>query len=221
MSRTVEEKNAKSARPVRVKDTGEPCQNRTDEVRDTSNVLRKVLLGIYGEVEPLSIRFRLLNVFQFFMPHFSFNRVRTAMYRWCRVKVGPRTLILGSMELAGQGRHWERLQIGADCQITAPLYLDLNGDITIGDRVAVGHHVVLITTDHDYSDPAMRCGVAKIAAIRIDDGAWIGARATILPGVTIGEGSVIAAGALVAADVPPHTVVGGVPAKPLRSLSPE
>lgn len=172
----------------------------------------------WGEVAPLAFRFRLLNAALFFMPHFSFNRLRTALYRCCGVAIGRQTLVLGSMEMSGGGRFWKRLTIGDNCQITAPLYLDLNANITIADRAAIGHHVVLITTNHDYRWPDMRCGTGSYAPISIGKGAWIGARATILSGVTIGEGSVVAAGAVVTTDVPPHSVVGGVPAKLLRTL---
>lgn len=176
---------------------------------------------VYGEFEPLSLRFVLLNAVLFFMPHFSFNRLRTALYRFAGVGIGVRTLVLGSMELSGRGKYWRRLKIGDDCQITSPLYLDLNGPVTIGDRVAVGHHVVMITTDHDHSAPEKRCGAGRIRPIVVEEGAWIGARATVLPGVTIGRGSVVAAGAVVAADVEPHTLVGGVPARRIRSLPDE
>lgn len=178
------------------------------------HALREDLLAFH-------FRLRLLHAILFFCPHFSFSRLRTTLYRWCGVRIGARSLILDRIELAGGGRVWERLTIGADCQITAPLYADLNAEIRIGDHVAVGHHVVLITTSHDLGDPRHRCGWPRYEPIRLEDGCWIGARATILPGVTIGRGSVVAAGAVVTSDVPPHTVVGGVPARVLKTLDPD
>ena len=69
-------------------------------------------------------------------------------------------------------------------------------------------------------DPAHR-GDLIPAPIRIGNDVWIGANATVLPGVTIGDGAVVAAGAVVTRDVEPLTVVGGVPARPLKRIEPE
>ena len=69
-------------------------------------------------------------------------------------------------------------------------------------------------------DPECRAGAHLARPIRIESGAWIGARSTILPGVTVGHGAVVAAGAVVTRDVEPNTLVAGVPARVLRSLEP-
>jgi maltose O-acetyltransferase len=184
--------------------------------RSSSGRLWRVLLN---DVEGLHFRLRVANAVLFFCPHFCFNRFRTLIYRGCGIRIGPRTLILGRLDLSGGGRIWERLTIGAQCQITTPLYVDLNAKVTIGDNVAIAHQVMLMTTNHEMGSSRRRSGPWKCAPIVIEDGCWIGARATILPGVTVGRGSVVAAGAVVAADVPPDTLVGGVPAKPIRTLS--
>lgn len=96
-------------------------------------------------------------------------------------------------------------------------FLDLGG-ITIEDEVQVGPKVNLITENHPL-DPANRKSL-DLGAILIKRNAWIGAAATILPGVTIGENSVVAAGAVVTKNVPDNVVVAGVPAKIVRSLNP-
>ncbi len=126
---------------------------------------------------------------------------------------------MGTMDIAGSGAIRDNLQIGEECQITSPIYLDLNAKISVGNRVAIGHHVSLITTTHDTSNPLRRCGKLEFHPIRIGDGCWIGAGATILAGVTVSSGSVVAAGALVTRDVPPNVIVGGVPAKVIRNFS--
>ena len=90
------------------------------------------------------------------------------------------------------------------------------GGITIGDDVLIGHNVVLATLNHDM-DPDQRASLIP-APIHIENKVWIGLNATILPGVTIGEGAIVAAGAVVSADVAPRTVVGGVPAKVIKTL---
>ena len=94
-------------------------------------------------------------------------------------------------------------------------FLDLGG-INIEDDVLIGPKVNLITEDHPL-DPAERQTLLP-KPIVIKRNAWIGAGATLLPGVTIGENAVVAAGAVVSKDVPAITVVGGVPAKIIKSI---
>ena len=94
-------------------------------------------------------------------------------------------------------------------------FLDLGG-ITIEDDVLIGPKVNLITENHPL-DPGDRQALL-LGSITIKRNAWIGAAATILPGVTIGENAIVAAGAVVAKDVPRNTVVGGIPAKELKKL---
>lgn len=94
-------------------------------------------------------------------------------------------------------------------------FLDMGG-ITIEDEVLIGPRVNLVTENHPL-DPADRRAVVT-KPILIKRNAWIGAGATILPGVTIGENSIVAAGAVVSKDVPANTIVGGVPAKTLKQI---
>ena len=90
--------------------------------------------------------------------------------------------------------------------------------MTLGDGCLVGHNVVFATLNHDV-DPARRA-VMYPAPIVVGRDVWIGSNATILRGVTIGDGAIIAAGAVVTKDVPPRTVVGGIPARPIRTVEP-
>ena len=94
-------------------------------------------------------------------------------------------------------------------------FLDLGG-ITIEDDVLIGPKVNLITENHPL-EPGERQSLL-LGSITIKRNAWIGAAATILPGVTVGENAVVAAGAVVSKDVPANTVVGGIPAKELKKL---
>lgn len=84
------------------------------------------------------------------------------------------------------------------------------GGIEIGDRVLVGHQTVIATLNHDLD--SSRRGDMFPKPVKIGNDVWIGSHATILPGVTVGDGAVIAAGAVVTKDVPARTVVAGVPA---------
>jgi acetyltransferase-like isoleucine patch superfamily enzyme len=111
------------------------------------------------------------------------------------------------------GRH---IQLGKNIFINhACTFLDLGG-ITIEDDVQIGPKVNLITENHPLN-PSKR-KVLDLKPILVKQNVWIGAAATILPGITIGENSVVAAGAIVNKDVPANTVVGGVPAKIIKNL---
>lgn len=94
-------------------------------------------------------------------------------------------------------------------------FLDMGG-ITIEDEVLLGPKVNLITENHPLDPANRRALICKPIVIKRN--AWIGAAVTILPGVTIGENAVIAAGAVVTTDVPANTVVGGVPAKIIKTI---
>ena len=106
--------------------------------------------------------------------------------------------------------------VGKNVFFNSGCRLQDHGGIFIGDNVLFGHNVVLATLDHDL-DPAKR-DLLHCAPIRIGNDVWVGANATITKGVTIGDGAVIAAGAVVTRNVPPRTVVGGVPAKVIREI---
>lgn len=90
------------------------------------------------------------------------------------------------------------------------------GGIEIGDNVLIGQQVVIATLNHDIA-PDKRANMIP-APIKIGNRVWIGAHATILAGVTIGDNSVVAAGAVVTKDVPANVVVGGVPAKIIKTI---
>jgi acetyltransferase-like isoleucine patch superfamily enzyme len=90
------------------------------------------------------------------------------------------------------------------------------GGITLEDEVLIGPKVNLITTNHPINPSERRATISN--PIVIKKRAWIGAAATIMPGVTIGENSVVAAGAVVTKDVPANSIVGGIPAKLIKNL---
>lgn len=183
-----------------------------------SGLVSRLLSIVRNETESIKLRIHLAHTLSNLLPHFCFNRVRTALYRSIGVSIGNGTLVLGTMELSGMGAVWSKLRIGSDCQITGPCYFDLNAPVTLGNDIAVGHHAVFVTTNHRMGPSRHRAGEFMCSPIKVEDGAWIGARATILPGVTIGYGAVVAAGAVVTGDVPPNTIVGGVPAKCIREI---
>jgi galactoside O-acetyltransferase len=114
---------------------------------------------------------------------------------------------------------------GSHTHLGSGIYLNTGATIVddspvhLGDRVMFGPHVTLATAGHPLHPEVRATGQQFSAPIVIEDDVWIGAHATVLPGVTVGRGSVVAAGAVVSADVPPWVVVGGVPAKVLRTIT--
>lgn len=110
----------------------------------------------------------------------------------------------------------KNITVGKNVFINTGCRFQDQGGIRIGDHVLIGHNVVLATLNHDFA-PYNRATMHP-APIHIEDRVWIGANATVVPGVTIGENSIVAAGAVVTKDVPPNTIVGGVPAKVLKRI---
>jgi acetyltransferase-like isoleucine patch superfamily enzyme len=151
------------------------------------------------------------------IPPFVLNRTRTHVLRSLGIDIGPRSLVMGTLQITGPG-HASLLSIGSHSFITGPLRVDLGARVRIGSRVHVGPEVLLLTLDHEIGPPEERCGPLVGAPIEIGDGCWIGARVTVLPGVSVGKGAILAAGAVVTRDVGPDTMVGGVPARAIREL---
>ena len=110
----------------------------------------------------------------------------------------------------------KNIHLGKRVFINAGCCFQDQGGIEIGDDSLIGHQVVIATLNHDLHP--LRRGNMSPKPVKIGKKVWIGAHATILPGVTIGNGAVIAAGAVVTKDVPPNTVVGGVPAKKIKDI---
>lgn len=100
------------------------------------------------------------------------------------------------------------------------VFFDRGARIDIGERVAVAMQVSFITSAHEIGTPDHRAAgeTWRPEPISVGVGAWLGARCTIMPGVTVGAGAVVAAGSVVVRDVPANTLVAGVPARELRRL---
>jgi maltose O-acetyltransferase len=113
-----------------------------------------------------------------------------------RISFGERTWLSPGVRIYSHGD--APVQIGADCDI--------------------GPEVVILTGSHEIGERGRRAGPGTAAPVTIADGCWIGARALILGGVTIGPGSVIAAGSVVVSDVPENVLAAGVPARTRRAL---
>lgn len=158
---------------------------------------------------------RLLNyVTNHVIAHLPVYRVR---HGWYRRVLGISLAPSASVQLGcyiwfyGPG-HLRRsgLTIGPNTRINRNCCLDARGALSIGANVSISPNVSLITAQHKYAAPGF---ALESRPVRVDDYAWIGMGATVLPGAVIGRGAVVAAGAVVSGRVPPMTVVAGIPAR--------
>lgn len=120
------------------------------------------------------------------------------------------TYILPPVQIA----YGRQIKIGKHVFINHSLTCMAAGGITIGDGVQIGPNVTIVTTNHDFKNR----NVLHCKSVHIGKNVWIGACASIMPGVTIGDNAVIAGGAIVTKDVEANTIVGGNPARVIRHL---
>lgn len=128
--------------------------------------------------------------------------------------------------------YWARLNVHmGEGTFANPGLLVVNGPesearVEIGRRVSIAPGVILVTDSAPNNSPVLqdhpevRGRLMRRAPVVVEDDAWLGAGAVVLPGVTVGRGAVVGAGAVVTRDVPPFAIVGGVPARVLRTLAP-
>jgi acetyltransferase-like isoleucine patch superfamily enzyme len=142
------------------------------------------------------------------LPPFIANRLRSTILKAAGLQIGRGSLFWGTPTIIGEAIT-TNLTIGAECGINVGCLIDVGGPITIGNHVGVGHHVMILSRTFAVGPAGQRAGAALYAPVVIEDGAWIGARCTIMPGVTIGAGAVIGATMVISTDVPPNTLLLG------------
>lgn len=138
------------------------------------------------------------------------HSVRNLFYRKAmKFKMGTQSTILMHCTFDAA----KAFSMGDYSVINANCRLDTRGGIFIGNNVSISNNVMILTADHDMDDPSFKGRTRKVI---IEDYVWVGTRALILPGVTLGIGSVVAAGSVVTKDVLPYMVVAGIPAKVIK-----
>lgn len=140
------------------------------------------------------------------------------------IEIGAGTIVMhGAVLHVYNFRDMERsgIKIGRDSLVGEYSVIRGQGGVTIGDRVYTSPFTQIIAVNHVFDDPNRPFVEQGITAegIVIEDDVWLGAGAVITDGVRVGKGAVVAAGAVVTKDVPPHTVVGGVPARPIKAIN--
>lgn len=139
------------------------------------------------------------------LTHIPVTGVHAIALRSLGAAIGSHVYFFSSTEVLAP----EGLTVVGGAHIGRYCQLDARGRITIDREVVIAGHCLLITADHDPRDPLFR---GRLAPIHIGAWAWLGSRATILKGVTVGEGAVISAGSVVTRDVSAWTIVAGNPA---------
>lgn len=142
------------------------------------------------------------------------------------IEIGENTIVMhGAVLHVYNFRNLPRsgIRIGKDCLIGEYSIIRGQGGVWIGDRVYTSPFTQILAVNHVFRNPSESFIHQGITAegIIIEDDVWLGAGSIITDGIRIGKGSVVAAGSVVTHDVPPHTLVGGVPAKILREISEE
>ncbi len=147
------------------------------------------------------------------LPPGEFDAMRELLAELTGRAIDPTVRVLPPFHV-DTGRH---LRIGRNVFVNHGCTAMDFGGIDIGDDVLIGPNVHLISSGHPL-DPATRRRSVTVAPVRIGRGVWIAAGATVLQGVTVGDDAVVGAGAVVTKDVPPRTLVAGVPAQVVRYL---
>ncbi len=167
--------------------------------------MKKIAVAIYELL--LSTVFNLPRVL-------FFSEIKAIILRRVGAKVGKRaTIYPGVWVFPGKG-----LTVGDDVDLAFGVIITTNGGVEIGDRVLIGYRAQILSSNHKAPNNQERIFGAghEFKPVTIHKDVWIGANAIILPGVSIGEGAVIAAGSVVTKDVPSFGVVAGVPAKLIK-----
>lgn len=143
------------------------------------------------------------------------RKIKRVLLNSCGNSIGKDTMIVSPIIIKG------KLITGNNCWINCGFTVHGNGTVTLGNDCDIAPDVTFLTGGHQIGASCRRAGKGETYNIRVGNGVWIGSRATILGSTFLNDGCVVAACACVIKDVPPDVLVGGVPAKIIRSLDHE
>lgn len=151
--------------------------------------------------------------FAYLIGHIPSHLIRIYLYKYLiLMKIGESS----SIHRGARFYSPSKIEIGDHCVIGPFCFLDGRGRIVLKNRCVIGGGTWIFTAEHKIDSNTFD---VEVSPVIIEDYVWVGSRALILPGVTVGKGAVIAAGAVVTKNVDPYIVVGGVPAKKIRERS--
>jgi len=189
------------------------------QARSPVALARRFALEVRDAVEATSPRRLLWSTAGRLLPDFTFPGTRTFALRWMGCEIADTASVLGHVNIIGPRHAARRLRIAPGCIIGPNVTFGLDGDITLERNVAVGPGATLYTGTHGLGFGSRRMSPRRSAKpIVVEEGAWIGMLALILPGVRLGAGCVVSGGAIVTRDVPPNVLVAGNPATVVETL---
>lgn len=144
---------------------------------------------------------------------FPSYQLKVWLLRWFGARIGDGVVIKQNVRI----KYPWRLMVGDHCWIGQDAWIDSLADVRIGSHACISQGVYLCTGSHDYRSRTFDLIVKPIV---IEDGAWVAARSTVLPGITVGANAIVAGGSIVTRDVPPATIVAGNPARPIGQREP-
>ena len=174
---------------------------------------------VRAEFEGFHLRLLIARILLAPLPIHVGGRLRGAILRLAGFQIGRGTIFAGTPIITLADNHYKNLLIGEGCWFNIACLFDLGAQIRIGDKVSMGHGVLILTRSHEVGTSEQRALTLLVKPVNVGSGVWLGSRSTILPGVTIGDGAIVAAGSVVHQDVPPNTLVAGVPARVVKNLS--
>ena len=172
--------------------------------------LRRELSSLRSTVNP---KFAFCNLLVCLLPCYALAGVRAELYRSAGCQLARGVTIQGPLVLLGAGPATRRLRVDRGSIIAPFVTFVLDARVAIGRNVSIGPSAAFHTATHNIGFGSRRMQlVTEAHPITIEDGAWIGAHSVVLPGVTVGQGSVVGAGSVVAESVPANVFVAGNPA---------
>ena len=175
-------------------------KDKHGKVLSVSEVFRKVIIRFEN------ILLELLVFILHFIGYLPFHCIRRFFYRLAGIKIGKGSAI----HMGARFYDPRNIVIGDDSILGEGIVLDGRAQLTIGNHVDIASGVMIYNSEHDTENEYFQ---AENKPVIIEDYAFIGPRAIILPGIKIGKGAIVAAGAVVTKEVAPYAIVGGVPAK--------
>lgn len=177
-----------------------PIKDKTGK----SLTLREFFSKLHNRIT--SIALELTVYFLHLIGNIPSHHIRRFFYRLAGMKIGRGSTI----HMYARFYNPQNISIGRDTIVGELSVLDGRAKLNIGNHVAIASQVMIYNSEHDINHPQFK---AREEEVIIEDYVFIGPRAIILPGVKIGKGAIIAAGAVVTKDIPPFAIVGGIPAK--------
>ena len=196
--------------------------NSAKTSRAPRGLAERALRNVKADRERFHVRLAVAQWIVRKLPYGTLSPVRVALYRLAGLSKISRTAILaGPLDLVGDGDIYPRLAIGDYTFINWPCYIELSAPVTIGDRVGIGNHLTVVTSSHRLGPRQQRMSSLTRRPVVIGNGVWIGANVVILPGVTVGDGAFLTAGAVITKDVPPNAQMAGNHAQVVGWIDPE